>query len=415
VSVTTDRQHTIVVAGGGPVGLTVAALLATGAHAERLDIRLLEHRAAPCWDPEHMDLRVFALSRASQCILNYLGIWEEILAARASSYRRMHVWEGELAARLGSLTFDSADIAEPDLGHIVEDRLIRDRLAAVLRALPSVRCEFGVKVEALRIVENAVEVQISGGETVSAALLIAADGSASTVRSLVNLPQADVSYAQDAVVTHVITEKPHAETAWQRFLPGGPLAFLPLSDGRSSVVWSVRSEQARGLLESSAGDFLHELQLASGGVLGAMEAAARRGSYPLRAAHTYRYCRPRVALVGDAAHVVHPLAGQGMNLGLLDAAGLADTLAEALASGQDPGDLRALRRYERQRKGENLKMLLALDGLHRLFRFSGPLSASVRAAGLSAVNAAPFAKRLLMREALGLRGKLPTVARARVA
>jgi 2-octaprenylphenol hydroxylase len=246
-------------------------------------------------------------------------------------------------------------------------------------------------------------------------LLVAADGSASAVRSLLRAPVTDFSYGQHAVVTHVVTEKPHAETAWQRFLPGGPLAFLPLTDGRSSVVWSTPSEQAEALLEEPEDSFLRELQVASGGVLGAFESVAGRASFPLRAAHVRRYAYPRVALVGDAAHTVHPLAGQGMNLGLLDAAALAEVLEQAVAEGQDAGDLRVLRGYERRRKGGNLKMLLALDGLHRVFRLTGPVLPRLRALGMSAVDATPLAKRFLMREALALGGDLPSAARARVA
>jgi len=167
-----------------------------------------------------------------------------------------------------------------------------------------------------------------------------------------------------------------------------------------------------GLAEQS---FLDELQIASGGVLGEIQSCASRAGFPLRALHASRYCCPRVALVGDAAHTVHPLAGQGMNLGLLDAAALADTLMEALRQGQDPGDLGILRRYERRRKGGNLKMLLGMDAIHRLFRLPGPLFGPLRAAGLSAVNSTQFAKRRLMREALGLNGDLPSSARSRVA
>ena len=216
-------------------------------------------------------------------------------------------------------------------------------------------------------------------------------------------------------MTHVSTEKPHAETAWQRFLPGGPLAFLPLLDGRSSVVWSARTEHAQALRQASDADFLSELQVASGGVLGKIEATAERASFPLRAAHARQYCCQRVALAGDAAHTVHPLAGQGTNLGLLDAAVLADVLEEAASAGEDPGDLRVLRRYERRRKGDNLKKLLAFDAINRLFALSGPLLPPLRAAGMSAIDAAPFAKTFLIHQALGLTGELPSAARARVA
>jgi len=410
-----SRSCTIAIAGAGPVGLSVAAMLASGPLGGHIELRILEPREPPNWDPGHLDLRVYALSRASQRILENLGLWESIVSARACPYRRMHVWEGELDGQVGHLTFDSADIGEPDLGHIVEDGLLRDRLLARLAALPNIELSFGVSVAALHATARAVEIRISTGEKLKANLLVAADGSASAVRSLLRAPVTDFSYGQHAVVTHVVTEKPHAETAWQRFLPGGPLAFLPLADGRSSVVWSIPSEHAEALVEEPEESFLRELQVASGGVLGAFESAAGCASFPLRAAHVRRYGYPRVALVGDAAHTVHPLAGQGMNLGLLDAAALAEVLEQAVTEGQDAGDLRVLRRYERRRKGENLKMLLALDGLHRVFRLTGPVLPRLRALGMSAVDATPLAKRFLMREALALGGDLPSTARARIA
>ena len=404
------RRRTVVIAGGGPVGLALAALL--GRAAEGLEIRLFEPRPAPRWSADSMDLRVYAVSRASRNILDSLGAWQAIEGARACPYRRMRVWHGESPAGAGSLGFDSADTGEPDLGHIVEDVLCRDR---ILEAMPraNVRIEFGAKLTAVEAGDRAIQVTIQTGEKVAATVLVAADGSDSPVRGMLNLPVTEVSYDQRAVVTHVATSQSHGETAWQRFLPDGPLAFLPLVDGRSSVVWSTRTDHAEALCRASEADFIDELQAASGGALGRIEAASARASFPLRAAHARQYCRPRAVLVGDSAHTVHPLAGQGMNLGLLDAAVLAEVIADALVQEEDPGDLRVLRRYERRRKGENLKMLMALDGLNRLFRGKAPILPELRAMGLSAVNAAPPLKRMFMAEALGLRGDLPEAARTR--
>ena len=414
VSGATADRRTIAIAGGGPVGLAVAALLGAGPRADELDIRLFESRERPAWNADRVDLRVYALSRASQHVLEHAGAWGRIVAARASPYRRMHVWQDAHDARLGSLSFDCAEVGEPDLGHIVEDSLLRVELVDALQRTGAV-LRFGVELTAVTVTQRHVDITTSTGETLTAAALIAADGAASAVRRLVDMPLSVVSYRQRAVVTHVATEREHTETAWQRFLPGGPLAFLPLVDGRSSVVWSTGTEAAARLCELGEAAFRAELHSASGDVLGALGAVAERISFPLQAAHARRYCRDRVALVGDAAHTVHPLAGQGMNLGLLDAAVLADVLLRALAQGEDPGELRVLRRYERQRKGDNLKALLALDALHRLFGVGGALVPALRAIGLSAVDAAPFAKTLLVRQALGLRGALPPAARARVA
>ncbi len=401
--------RTVVIAGGGPVGLALAALLARG--TDELEVRLYEPRPAPRWDPESMDLRVYALSRTSGNILASLGAWQAIAAARASPYRLMRVWHGQSNSGAGTLTFDSADAGEPDLGHVVEDVLCRDRIWQVLRDT-AVRVAFGSRIASVVPGDRAVEVATEDGETVSATLLVAADGSDSPIRGRLPFAVTEYAYGQRAVVTHVATEHDHRETAWQRFLAEGPVAFLPLADGRSSVVWSTGAERAEALCRAGEPRFLTELEAAAGGVLGRIRSASRRASFPLRAIHATRYCRPRVALVGDAAHTVHPLAGQGMNLGLLDAAVLAETILEAVEGGEDPGDLRILRRYERRRKGENLKYLLALDGLHRLFRLSAPAMTRLRAIGLGAVDSAPLLKGLLMKEASGARVDLPAAARS---
>lgn len=405
------RTRTMLIVGGGPVGLALAALLGRAAGAGRWRIRLLEPRPAPVWREAEPDLRVYALSRASQNVLAAADAWRRMAARRVSPYRRMVVWEGALGASLGSLSFDSAEIGEPDLGHIVEDRLLRACLLEALGECPDVDLRFGVELAAVRAAPARVEVTTAAGETLDADVLVAADGGASTVRALLDLPVVSRSYGQAAVVAHVGTERPHRETAWQRFLRAGPVALLPLADGRSSVVWSTSADAARDLVDASDGTFASALESATDGALGAITPSSARASFPLRVLHARRYCAARVALIGDAAHTIHPLAGQGMNLGLIDAAALAEVLQAAVACGEDPGDLRVLRRYERRQKGRNLKTLLAMDALHRLFTRSGALLSPLRASGLSLVDASPAAKRLLMREALGLAGELPGTAR----
>jgi 2-octaprenylphenol hydroxylase len=330
-------------------------------------------------------------------------------------YRHMIVWEGDRRSSFGRLRFDSAELGEPDLGHIVEDSLIRAQLHEELLDCENVELSFGVTVESVGTQARTVRVETDAGERIEAQLLIAADGGGSPVRSLLGMPALTLEYAQAAVVTHVRTAEPHAETAWQRFLPKGPLALLPLADGRSSVVWSTRPADARALLTAEPEDFCDALAEASDRMLGEIEEVAERASFPLRAVHARRYCAKRVVLVGDAAHVIHPLAGQGMNLGLLDAAVLAEVIEEAVTAGEDPGDLPVLRRYERRSKGRNLKSLMTMDALHRLFTHSGSLLAPLRAAGLSLVDATPLAKRMLMKEALGLLGELPAAAKRRAA
>jgi 2-octaprenylphenol hydroxylase len=391
----------VLVAGAGVVGLATAALLATGRCADRLRIAVLDARPIPRWRADEIDARVYALSRASQQLLAHVGAWRRIADTRAAPYTRMRVWEGLDAYGSAALDFDSADIGEPDLGHIVEDSLLRAALADVITAAPRAQLVIGAEIEAVATEAADVVAALGGRGSMRGALLLAADGSDSAVRRLAGLPVAGHRYEQTAIVTHVTSSKPHEDTAWQRFLPGGPLALLPLADGSSSIVWSLPTPEAERLLAASDTDFLAELGTASAAVLGELTACSRRSSFPLQALHALRYTAPRVALLGDAAHTVHPLAGQGMNLGFLDAASVASVIEDALLAGEDIGDLKVLRRYERQRKGNNLAMLAAFDGLNRLFGLPA-WAAPLRALGLRAVDAAHPVKRLLMRQALGL-------------
>jgi 2-octaprenylphenol hydroxylase len=391
----------VVVAGAGVVGLAAAALLATGRCSDRLRVLVLDARPVPRWRAEETDPRVYALSRASQQLLEHVGIWSRVLQTRAAPYRRMRVWEGTDADAASALDFDSADIGEPDLGHIVEDSLLRTALADALAAAPQAQLMAGAEIAAVTVHSGEVVAELRNGGAIRGAALLAADGSDSAVRRLLELPVVSHRYEQTALITHVTSARPHRDTAWQRFLPGGPLALLPLSDGRSSVVWSLPNHEAERLLAASDVEFLGELGAASAGVIGALTACSKRVAFPLLALHALRYTVPRVALLGDAAHTVHPLAGQGMNLGLLDAASAAAVIEDALLAGEDVGDLKVLRRYERARKGDNLAMLAAFDGLNRLFGLPG-WAAPLRGIGMRAVEAAHPVKRLLMQKALGL-------------
>ena len=393
---------TVVVAGAGVVGLVTAALLATGRCADRLRVVVLDARPIPRWRAEDMDPRVYALSRASQQLLAHVGVWDRIAATRAAPYRSMRVWEGADAYAPSALDFDSADIGEPDLGHIVEDTLLRSVLADRLTSAREAQLVIGAEIDSIEAGGSDVAVSLKDGGSLRGAVLLAADGSDSTVRRLSDLPVAGHRYEQTAVVAHVTSAGEHQSTAWQRFLPGGPLALLPLADGRSSIVWSLPTADAERLLAVGDAEFLAELGSASGGVIGELTACSKRVGFALQAMHALKYTAPRVALLGDAAHTVHPLAGQGMNLGILDAASLAAVVEDALLAGEDGGDLKVLRRYERQRKGDNLAMLAAFDGLNRMFR-SPSWAAPLRALGLRAVETAHPVKRLLMQKALGLK------------
>jgi 2-polyprenylphenol 6-hydroxylase len=247
---------------------------------------------------------------------------------------------------------------------------------------------------------------------VSARLIVGADGARSTVRSALGLTAEVASYRQSAIVANVATERPHQCTAWQRFLGRGTLALLPLAGGSSSIVWSADAEVASALLDASPEEFATELARQSEGVLGAAQLLTERSSFPLQRLAAHRYTAHRAALIGDAAHVVHPLAGQGVNLGLLDAATLAQVIGGASAQGEDPGAERALRRYERWRKSETQLMALAIDAFDRfLAHGSGPLSLLAQR-GLAWVDRSPQIKRVFIARALGVSGELPQAARS---
>jgi 2-octaprenylphenol hydroxylase len=402
----------VAVVGAGPIGLA-AALLAVregGVPASRVavvDRRFLELPADLRELP--VDLRVFALSRASERILRTVGAWPEISAARAASYERMQVWHADVPPHGGdALVFDAAEMGERDLGVIVENAVLQ---AALLRAARSAGLAFVEgEVTALDHERACVRLRTSGGD-VRAKLVVGADGAQSRVRTLAGLGAVRADYGQVALVAMVTTSRPHAHTAWQRFLGDGTLAFLPLSDGRSSIVWSLPTERAAKLLVAPAAEFERELEADADGALGRLRLDSERLKFPLWSLAADRYVSARVALVGDAAHVVHPLAGQGANLGLLDAAALADVLAGGLAEREDVGAERILRRYERWRRSENVLMSGAIDAFDRLLARGSGRMAELAQRGMPVVNRSPIAKRMFIERAMGLAGELPAAAR----
>ena len=403
------REFDIVIVGAGAVGTTAAAVLAARAVCAPERVAVIADRLPPDARGADWDLRVFALGRASQRLLGICGVWDRLPRDRVCSYERMRVWDASRSADgPGALCFDCAEIGEPDLGSIVDGRALQWHCLQAARAAGVVVIEAGLRDVAIG--ETCARIQATDGRAISAQLVVAADGTSSTTRRLLGIDTAGHAYGADALVAHVRTAKPHHNTAWQRFLPTGPLAFLPLSDGRSSIVWSVRREQAARLRALDAAEFASALDAASAEVLGHTELTTPVAAFPLRLQYATTYVRERVALIGDAAHVVHPLAGQGLNLGFMDCGALASVLAEA----QDAkafGDLAVLRRYERWRKSENLPAAAAFDGVDRLFSNADPALTALRAAGLQCVARWPFAKRLFARRALGLAGDAPAFLR----
>jgi 2-octaprenylphenol hydroxylase len=395
----------IVVVGGGMVG----AALACACTAKGWRIAVIETREPQReWPAGEIDPRVSALNRASQRVLGRLGGWERILALGACPYREMRVWD---AVGRGGIHFDSADLGEPDLGHIVENRAIRLALWERLERLLDVELLCPAVLTEIIEEPDAMVLHLSDGQRIAARLLVGADGRDSQVRDWAGIATRGWEYGQQAIVVNVEVDHWHQETAWQRFLPTGPLAFLPLCDGRCSVVWSVTDARAEELLNLDEPGFRVALEEAFERRLGAIGAIGPRAAFPLRLQHAEHYVGPRVALVGDAAHAIHPLAGQGVNLGFMDAAELAATLEEGRARGRDIGRLATLRRYERARRGDNMLMLAAMDGFKRLFSNSMLPLAALRSAGLIAADKIAPLKELFMRQALGVGEGLPPLAR----
>ncbi len=404
-----ELECDLLVVGGGMVG----AALALACSAQGLKIIVVESREpSRDWPKGEVDLRVSALSRASQRILNRLGrgptAWERIQGLGVSPYREMRVWDAVGGA---SIHFDSADLGEPDLGHIVENRVTQLALWEQLEVAPDIHLLCPARGLRLSLTSERAQLDLDDGRRLVARLLVGADGRDSWVRAQAGITTSGWDYDQQAIVANVQTTRPHGETAWQRFLPTGPLAFLPLADGRCSIVWSVVESRARQFMALEDAAFLAELEAACERHLGPLVAVGSRESFPLRLQHADQYVLPRLALVGDAAHAIHPLAGQGVNLGFLDAAQLADNIAEALAKGRDIGSLWTLRRYERARRGGNMGMLGAMEVFKRLFGNRNPLLVAARNLGLAVTDRLPGLKQLFIEQALGQGENVPSLAR----
>jgi 2-octaprenylphenol hydroxylase len=400
----------VLIVGGGPVGACAATLLVSESSNSLSPLRVcvLEPRRAhlPTVDSP-LESRVIAISRASERILISAGAWARVIGPRVEAYERMRIWH-ESTSPANALVFDAADVGEPNLGYIVENRLLQ---AALLDEFTAAGGHLqSADFQDLRVRADAVTVDTSAG-TVAAKLVIGADGAKSAVRAAVGLTAEVSDFNETAIVATVATERPHEKTAWQRFMRNGTLAFLPLVDGTSSIVWSADNLLATNLVAMAATEFETELNRASDLALGPTRLISERTAFPLKRVGAHRYVTQRCALIGDAAHVVHPLAGQGVNLGLLDAATIAQLVLDARAEREDPGALRVLRQYERWRKSEVAFMSTAIDAFDRfLSHGSGPLSRLAQR-GLGWVNRSQEIKRLFVNRALGVAGELPRAAR----
>lgn len=419
------RDADVIVIGAGAIGAALALALAR----DGFDVAVVEARAPKPWHREsEIDARVVALAADARELLADLGVWTSIAGARIGPYRHMRVWD---ARAPGELAFDAAERGEAALGWIVESALIQHVLwqglgevgadvsndrADTVRELRyatrgasrartgergRVRVHCPATVAEFEQQRDGVAVTLADGTHLRARVLIAAEGADSALRERLGIAFAGRDYAQRAVVAHVTTERVHENTAWQRFLPGGPLAFLPLGDARSSIVWSLPESEAARVLALDDAAFRNELGCAFDFRLGAITAATARLSFPLRMRLADRYVSGRCVLAGDTAHVVHPLAGQGMNLGFRDVACLRRVLRDARERGSDIGAPHVLRRYERERCSENALAAYSLDGIERVFGADSLMLAGLRGAALATTNAVRPIKDLLQRIAAG--------------
>lgn len=394
----------IAIVGGGIAGLAAAAALAGSGRS----VAVLEARELPQatmvqgGSPEDYDARVSALTPRSIGFLTQLDVWSAIEAARCCAYQHMTVWDAE---GTGRIEFDAQEVSADSLGTIVENRLITAALAQKVQSLSGVRVLAPARLSDLSLDERGALLTLEDGGRLHTQLLIAADGALSPTRDLLGMRTREWEYGHRAIVTTVEFENPHQHTAWQRFLQSGPLALLPLEstdDRLCSIVWSIEEHLADELLARSDAAFAKALGEASEYTLGKVTACAPRKAFPLRQRHAVDYVLPGVALVGDAAHTIHPLAGQGINLGLADVQVLAEELNTAFVRGLGPGRMDVLRRYQRRRKGDNLAMMAAMDGFKRLFEQDAPPLRWLRNTGMRTVAGLPMVKRRIIRQAMGV-------------
>ncbi|NBC34836.1 MAG: 2-octaprenyl-6-methoxyphenyl hydroxylase [Alphaproteobacteria bacterium] len=398
----------VLIVGGGLAGMTLAnALGAAGVDTVIVDRDPIETRTAGAFDG-----RTTAIAHASKRMMEAIGVWAAV-EDDASPITDIRIADDHAPV---FLHYDHREVGVDPFGHIVENRLLRLAQAARLEALPAVTMLNGTAVKDLTFGPGLATATLDDGRTIRAELVVGADGRGSFVRRTAGIDTFSWKYRQKAIACTMQHERPHQGVAVEHFMPAGPFAVLPMTDDadgtpRSSIVWTERADRADGVAALPEPDFDHELQNRVGEYLGRVRHVGGRWVYPLGVIHAERYIGPRLALISEAAHGIHPIAGQGLNMGLRDVAALAEIIVDAARAGLDVGDGEGLGRYQRWRRFDNITLVAVTDGLNRLFSNSIPPVRMARDAGLAIVGRVAPLKRVFMRHAMGTMGELPRLLR----
>ncbi|MEA3406220.1 MAG: UbiH/UbiF/VisC/COQ6 family ubiquinone biosynthesis hydroxylase [Pseudomonadota bacterium] len=401
-----SQKWDVIVVGGGMVG----AALAVGLGQKKFKVLVLERQQPELsWDENSpYQTRVSALTRASEKIIKNLGAWQGIKSRRYHPFTAMHVWDEITPAEVH---FSASDMGEPNLGYTVENSIIQASLWEQMGELNNIHVLLDVKLETLDLQTDQACLVLENVGELKADLVVAADGAMSQVRQMANIGLETHDYEQCAVVGCVKTELPHQDTCWQRYRKDGPFAYLSMGNNVSSIAWYLPTDKMQWALSLSDKEFAEAISEASDWKLGSVTEVAERAAFPLTRRHAEHYVKPHLALVGDAAHTIHPQAGQGVNLGLLDAAALIDTLVDARQRNKPIGQFSVLRSYERWRRGDNAIVQRSMEGFDWLFKQDASLKATVRRGLLPAVNRLTPVKNWLMAQALNGREALPELAK----
>jgi 2-octaprenylphenol hydroxylase len=391
-------QYDVIIVGGGMVGLALAGLLI---QKTSLSIAILEAQAhVPEWDSNSNYPRVSAIALSSQRVFQSLQVWDSMQKKRVSPFAKIGVWD---AASKAEITFDSKEIAEPLLGYIIENNLIQSELLLKIKKSTQVTFLSPVKLAQLIEKEKSIELQTVEGQVFQAKLVIGADGANSWLRQQAGIEVVQHNYDQSAIIATVHTALPHHSVAQQVFFKSGSLAFLPLlKEKTSSIAWSLPTQEAKHLIAMDTDSFKQQLVQTFEYRLGDILEVEQRYSFTLIKQHAKRYIGSRIALIGDAAHTIHPLAGQGVNMGLLDALSLANIMIDAVKQNKDIANYTSLRRYERERKAENATMLVGVDLIKWMLASEKKSIQTIRAIGLSTVDRIAVLKNIFTRYAVGV-------------